>query len=377
MIPLSVPNIEGNEWQYIKECLDTNWVSSVGAYVDLFEQKVAEFTGAKYAVSTVNGTAALHVALIISKVQANDLVIVPNITFIASVNAIKYVSASPIFIDVDPADWQMDLDLLEIFLNEETTLRDNTCIEVKSQRRIRAIMPVHVLGNMLDMNRLVRLAEKYHLEIIEDASESLGSTLNGVHAGNFGKTGCFSFNGNKIITTGGGGMLVTNDEQLAVQAKHLTTQAKADKFEYVHDAIGYNYRLVNILAAMGVAQMEQLPKFVRKKQQINTFYRDYLAQVGDIQFQQVTEGVKANQWLFTILSNQQPQLIDHLTQQKIQVRPLWRPMNRLEMFTNERYYTLEDHAGKIYQKSVSLPCSTNISEKEQTQVVDAIKDFFN
>lgn len=377
MIPLSVPNIEGNEWQYIKECLDTNWVSSVGSYVDLFEQKVAEFTGAKYAVSVVNGTAALHMALVLSQVTTNDCVIVPNITFIASVNAIKYVNAFPIFIDVDANNWQIDLDLLERFLENETRVENGVCIEVASNRRIKAIMPVHVLGNMADMPRLVELADKYYLDVIEDASESLGSTLNGVHSGNFGKTGCFSFNGNKIITTGGGGMLVTNDQQLAAKAKHLTTQAKADKFEYIHDDIGYNYRLVNLLAAMGVAQMEKLPAFIEKKQQINEFYRSQLEQTGDIRFQQVTQGVNANQWLFTVLTQHQPALVEHLTKQKIQVRPLWLPMNRLDMFKEDRYYTQQDCSGTVYQQSISLPCSTNITQEELEKVVHSIKVFFN
>lgn len=377
MIPLSVPNIEGNEWQYIKECLDTNWVSSVGSYVDLFEQKVAEFTGAKYAVSVVNGTAALHMALMLSQVSTNDCVIVPNITFIASVNAIKYVDAFPIFIDIDPHDWQIDLDLLEAFLENETKIENGECIEVTSNRRIKAIMPVHVLGNMADMPRLVELAEKHHLDVIEDASESLGSTLNGVHSGNFGKTGCFSFNGNKIITTGGGGMLVTNDQQLAIKAKHLTTQAKADKFEYIHDEVGYNYRLVNLLAAMGVAQMEKLPEFIEKKQRINEFYRTQLKQIGDIQFQQVGKWVSANQWLFTILTQHQQALVETLTQQKIQVRPLWRPMNRLDMFKEDRYYTQQDFSGMVYQQSISLPCSTNITHEELEKVVHTIKVFFN
>ncbi|HAS47571.1 MAG TPA: hypothetical protein DCS93_44250 [Microscillaceae bacterium] len=377
MIPLSVPNIEGNEWQYIKECLDTNWVSSVGSYVDLFEQKVAEFTGAQYAVSTVNGTAALHIALLLSNVTQDDCVLVPNITFIASVNAIKYVNASPIFIDIDPDTWQMDLGLLEEFLENETTLQEGICTEKNSQRKIKAIMPVHVLGNMADMDHLKALAKKFHLEIIEDASEALGSYYEGTHSGNFGKFGCFSFNGNKIITTGGGGIIITDDEQLAAKAKHITTQAKADKFEYVHDHVGYNYRLVNVLAAMGVAQMENLPKFLNRKQEVNAFYREQLTNVGDIQLQEIPNKTSSNHWLFTILTSQQKPLIQHLTAHKIQVRPLWYPMNRLEMFKHERYYSRNDLSMEVYQKSISLPCSTNISEEDTAFVVKTIRDFFN
>jgi perosamine synthetase len=262
MIPLSVPNLAGNEWKYIKECLDTNWVSSVGSYVDRFELLLAEFTGAQYAVATSSGTTALHLSLLLAGVQPGDRVLVPNLTFVASANAVRHAGAEPIFVDVDAGTWQMDLDLVENYLGSE-----------QNRARVSAIMPVHVLGNMVDMKRLLALAARYELPVIEDATESLGTTLGGSAAGTFGLVGCLSFNGNKIITTGGGGMILTNDQSLAQRAKHLSTQAKADPIEFYHDEVGYNYRLVNVLAAMGVAQMEQLPGFLARKAEISAFYK--------------------------------------------------------------------------------------------------------
>ena len=262
MLLLSGPNIAGNEWKYVKDCLDTGWVSSVGAYVDQFEKMSAAFAGTKYAVATSSGTTALHICLVMMGVNENDYVITPNITFIATCNSIKYTGADPILIDADPLTWQMDLDLLEEFLENETEQRNDYCCYKKDGRRIPVVMPVHVLGNMCDMDRLMALAKKHHITVIEDSTEALGSYYKGKHAGSFGLMGTFSYNGNKIVTTGGGGMIVTDDEALAKKAKHLTTQAKSDPFEYIHDEIGYNYRLANVAAAMGVAQMEQLPVFV-------------------------------------------------------------------------------------------------------------------
>ncbi len=308
MTLLSGPNISGNEWKYVKECLDTAWVSSVGSYVNKFEEMMAAYTGTKYAVATSNGTSALHIALILSNVQRNDYVIVPNLTFIASLNAIKYTGANPILMDVNPATWQLDLNLLEDFLATKTEISNGECVHIQDGRVIRAIMPVHVLGNMCNMERMLELTAKYHLAVVEDATEALGTYYNGKHSGSFGSMGCFSYNGNKIITTGGGGMIVTDNEELAKKAKHLTTQAKSDSFEYVHDEVGYNYRLVNVLAAIGVAQMEQLPGFVQKKKEIDAYYKNELQGVGDITFQQVDDYVNANCWLFTIRTIRQKAL---------------------------------------------------------------------
>lgn len=373
MILLSGPNISGNEWKYVKECLDTAWVSSVGSYVSQFENMVAEYAGAKYGVATSSGTTALHVSLLLSDVQRDDYVIVPNITFIASLNSIKYVGANPLLIDVDPDTWQMDLNILEEFLVEKTETREGVCTLKENGKAIRAIMPVHVLGNICDMDRLVNLCEQHHLTMIEDSTEALGSYYKGKHAGSFGKFGCFSFNGNKIITCGGGGVIVTDDEALAQKAKHLTTQAKADRFEYFHDEIGYNYRLTNVAAAMGVGQMEQLPKFVERKHQIKDYYQNALSGVSDIRFQKVEADVNPNWWLFTIKTSHQRPLLEALNAQKMQSRPFWIPMNQLPMFKDDLYIQHHDMSNAIYSQCLSIPCSTDIRDEDLEAICGVIK----
>ncbi len=375
MTLLSGPNISGNEWKYVKDCLDTGWVSSVGSYVDRLEVMLAEFTGTKYAVATSNGTSALHIALMLAGVALNDYVIVPDLTFVASLNSICYTGARPILIDVNESTWQIDVDLLESFLAEECTVQNGKCI-YKDGRTIKAVMPVDVLGSMGNMEHLNRIANQYDIIIIEDATEALGSYYKGKHSGSFGLAGCFSFNGNKIITTGGGGMIVTDNEALAKKAKHLTTQAKNDPIEYLHDDVGYNYRLVNVLAAIGVAQMEQLPSFIKRKKEINQYYKEHLRGVGDIIFQQAEEGANDNCWLFTLRSKKQKHLLKALNNKGLQSRPLWVPMNRLPMFCNDIYVTNNDNAGSLYSECLSIPCSTYITIKEMDDVIAVIKDCF-
>ncbi|MBS1735203.1 MAG: LegC family aminotransferase [Bacteroidetes bacterium] len=376
MVLLSGPNLNGNELKYVTDCIVTGWVSSVGAYVDQFEKMSAEYAGTKYAVATSSGTTALHICLVMLGVGENDLIIAPNITFIATINAIKYTRASPILIDTNELSWQMDLDLLEEFLVNETEQKENNCYHKKSGKRIPVIMPVHVLGNMCDMDRLINLAKEHHLIVVEDSTEALGSNYKGKHAGSFGLLGTFSYNGNKIITTGGGGMIITNDEALAKKAKHLTTQAKSDAFEYIHDEVGYNYRLVNVAAAMGVAQMEQLPAFLKRKREIITFYKNELSNIGDIRFQQVSEEVSPNWWLPTIMTDHQPALLKALNENKLQSRPFWVPMNKLTMFRNDEYFTHKDHSDFVYKKCLSIPCSTNITDEELKRVTEVIKKEF-
>jgi perosamine synthetase len=367
MLLLSGPNMAGNEWKYVKDCLDTGWVSSVGAYVDQFEKMSAEFAGTKYAVATSSGTTALHICLVMMGVNADDYVITPNITFIATCNAIKYTGADPILIDTDAANWQMDLDLLEQFFAEETEQRNGVCYYKKDGRRIPVIC---------DMDRLMALAAKNNVTIIEDSTEALGSYYKGKHAGSFGLMGTFSYNGNKIITTGGGGMIVTNDEALAKKARHLTTQAKSDPFEYVHDEIGYNYRLVNVAAAMGVAQMEQLPGFIKRKQEVMAFYKNELQGVGDIKFQEVSADVNANCWLPTIMTEKQKDVLKILNDNKMQSRPFWVPMNQLRMFTDNIFYNKTNQSNFVYQRCLSIPCSTNITDEDLKAVCDKIKEVF-
>ncbi len=376
MLLLSGPNMGGNELKYVTDCIETGWVSSVGSYVDQFEKMSAEFAGAKYAVATSSGTTALHICLILAGVGQNDMVIAPNITFIATLNSIKYTGASPILIDTDLNSWQMDLDLLETFLTEETEQKENICYHKKTGKRIPLIMPVHVLGNICDMDRLLLLAKTHNIIVVEDSTEALGSYYKGKHAGNFGLMGTFSYNGNKIITTGGGGMIVTNDEALAKKAKHLTTQAKCDPFEYKHDEIGYNYRLVNTAAAMGVAQMEQLSKFIERKKEIIAFYKNALLGVGDIKFQEVSTDVKPNWWLPTIFTTKQKEILKALNDAKLQSRPFWVPMNQLRMFEKDIFVTKNNISNMVYNHCLSIPCSTNITDADLQNVVDKIKSVF-
>jgi len=373
-IPLSVPNIAGNEWKYVKDCLDTGWISSVGSYVTQFEEMVAGFAGAKYGVAAVNGTAALHISLLLSGVKRDDYVILPNLTFVASANSIKYLGAEPLLIDADPDLWQMDLDLLEEFLENETDEKNGELIYIKDGRRIGAIMPVHILGNMCDMDRFLAIVKKYPLPIVEDATEALGTTYKGKSAGTFSPLACFSFNGNKIISTGGGGVIVTDDEALAKHAKHLTTTAKASPDEYYHDEVGYNYRLVNVLAAIGVGQMELLPSFIKRKRECVDFYKRELAGIGDIRFQKELPGVETNGWLFTIQTDKQKQLLDHLNANKILSRRFWMPMNKLPMYRDCVYVQKKDTSDYIYNTCLSIPSSTSITDDELVIVVHEIKE---
>jgi perosamine synthetase len=381
MIPLSVPFLNGNEWKYVKDCLDTGWISSAGSYVNQFEQQVADYAGAKYGIACMNGTVGLHIAQILSGVTTDDHVIAPNITFIATLNSIKYTGASPILIDVDPKSWQMDLNLLETYLKENTLLKEVEGISYSfhksTNKRIKAIMPVHVLGNIGDMNRLQEIATAFHLDIIEDSTEALGSLFKGKHAGSFGKFGVFSFNGNKIISTGGGGVIVTNDEELAKKAKHITTQAKVSAMEYMHDEIGYNYRLVNVLAAIGVAQMEEFPILLENKKRMDQFYRSELSGIGDIEFQHVSSDVEANCWLFTFKTKYMRELLAYLNENGVQSRPFWVPMNQLEMFKKDIFVSIDNHSNQVYQTSISIPSSAGITPAEIETVVKTIKTFYS
>ena len=380
MIPLSVPNLNGNEWKYVKNCLDTGWISSAGTYVNQFEVMVADFVGAKYGIACMNGTVGLHIAQIIAGVSSSDYVLTPNVTFIATLNSIKYTGAHPILIDVCPDSWQMDLDLLEGFLMDHTELKLENgkwySYHKSDGKRVFAIMPVHVLGNMGHIDQLRRIAHKYHLVIIEDSTEALGSTYKGQHAGTFGDFGVFSFNGNKIISTGGGGVIVTDNPTYAKKARHLTTQAKVSNMDYIHDEIGYNYRLVNILAAVGVAQMEQFPELLENKKTMDAFYRAELKGVGDIVFQNIQNDVNPNCWLFTFKTRHMRALLEYLNANGVQSRPFWMPMNQLEMFKNSIYISTQNQSAKIYENCISIPSSTSISSNELLIVVKTIKNFY-
>ena len=380
MIPLSVPKIEGNESKYVLDCLNTGWISSAGSYVNQFENMVAKYAGAKYGVACMNGTVGLHIAQVLLGITKDDHVIAPNITFIATLNAIKYIGAQPILIDVDINNWQMDLGLLEQYLEQNTefkTTKSGTyCFDTTTNKRVRAIMPVHVLGNIGNMDRLLSISKKYHLDIIEDSTEALGATFKNKHAGTFGKIGVFSFNGNKIISTGGGGVIVTDDQAIAKKARHLTTQAKISAMDYIHDEIGYNYRLVNVLAAIGVAQMETFNATLQSKASMDRFYRKHLNNVGDIKFQQIPEGTHPNGWLFTFRTSKMRQLLAYLNSNGVQARPFWMPMNELEMFKKDIYITNANVSATVYDTSISIPSSTGITNKQLQTVVETIKAFY-
>jgi perosamine synthetase len=345
-IPLSAPHLSGNEWKYIKDCLDTGWVSSVGAYVTRFENDLAKAAAVPHGVATTCGTAALHVAFLVAGVKPGDEVLVSSMTFIAPVNAIRYANAVPVLVDAEAQHWQMDVRQVREFLTLGCERREGGVFNKVSGRRVAAIVPVHILGHPVDMNALMLLAEEFGLTVIEDATESLGSTYHDRPVGGLGHMGCYSFNGNKIITTGGGGMLVTSNEAWAKKARYLTTQAKDDPQEYIHHEIGYNYRLTNIQAAFGCAQMELLAGYVARRRAIQALYRAALADVPGIRFQHEAEGVQSNYWLTTVYIDRAlfgmtaRELRQKLKDAQIEARPLWQPA----------------HLSPAHQDAFKLPC---------------------
>ena len=380
MIPLSVPNINGNEWQYVKDCLDTGWISSAGAYVTKFEEAIQNYTGVKYAIACMNGTAGLQVSLNLAGVSSDDIVIAPNLTFVATLNAITYSGAEIALIDVCEDSWQMDIDLLQNWLKTNTTTKvvneKPVTTEITSGKKIGAIMPVYVLGGFIDIDKLLEISATYGIPLIEDSTEALGSFKNGKHAGTFGLTGVLSFNGNKIISTGGGGIILTNDADIAKRAKHITTTAKTDPLDYFHDEVGYNYRLVNVLAAIGVAQMEYFESILKRKKEMDTLYRRELNGVGDVKFQENDPDSDPNCWLFTFRTKKMRELLNHLNNNKIQSRPFWTPMNNLPMYKELTYITKEDISNKIFKECISIPSSSNLTIDDQLKVISEIKKFY-
>jgi perosamine synthetase len=376
-IPLSVPEIRGNEWEYVKDCLDSGWVSSVGSYVERFERMVAAQAGTRYAVATVNGTSALHISLLVAGVRPDDEVLVSTLTFIAPVNAIRYAGAWPVFIDAEPTYWQMDPERVLNFIEHDCEWIHNELRNRHTGRRVSAIVPVHILGHPVDMEPILTIARKYDLKVIEDSTEALGSTYRGKSPGSCGDVGCFSFNGNKIITTGGGGMIVTDREDWAKKAKYLTTQAKDDPIEYIHGEIGFNYRLTNVLAAIGCAQMEQLESYIAKKRSIAARYQQGLARIAGLTPMRNASWAESTYWMYTILVDpiefgmDARQLLRILEAQKIQTRPLWQPIHLSPAHAAEISQSLpvaEDLAGH----ALSLPCSVNLSDSDQDRVIAAI-----
>jgi perosamine synthetase len=376
-VPLAVPEIRGNEWRYVKECLDSSWVSSVGSYVDRFEQMVAQQSGTRFAVATVNGTSALHISLLLAGVEAGDEVLVSTLTFIAPVNAIRYVGAWPVFIDAEPIYWQMDPTRVVEFLERECLWKEGALYNRHTGRRVKAIIPVHVLGHPVDVDPIIEAAKRFNLRVIEDATEGLGATYKGHPLGSSGDMACFSFNGNKIITTGGGGMLVTDNEEWAQRARYLTTQAKDDPVEYVHGEVGYNYRLTNLLAAVGCAQMEQLPSYVAAKRRIAARYTEALSAIPGLSPMKNAPWAASTFWMYTVLVEEEEfgidsrQLMRLLAVQQIQSRPLWQPIHRSPAHRLKEPVVMPV-ADLLARKGLSLPCSVGLSESEQDKVIEAL-----
>lgn len=373
-IPLCEPSIGHNEWEYVKECLDTAWVSSGGAFVDRFERAVAQYVRAKHAVATVNGTAALHIALLVAGVRPDEEVLVSTLTFIAPVNAIRYVGAWPVFVDARESDWQMDPDRVAAFLHEGCERREGLIVNRTTGRRISAILPVHILGHPVDMDPILDVAREFGLPVIEDSTEALGVRYRGLAAGRLGQIACFSFNGNKIVTTGGGGMIVTDDDAWASRARYLTTQAKDHPVEYVHGAVGYNYRLTNIQAALGVAQMEQLDEYVEAKRRVAAAYDEALAGAPGIAPLREPAGSFSTFWMYTVRVDASRfglgsrELLRRLKEKGIQTRPLWQPIH---LSTPHRSEPPADCpvAEALHSEALSLPCSVGLSPENQGTVI--------
>lgn len=336
--PLSVPKFIGNEKKYLEECIDTTFVSSVGKFVDRFEEDMAKYTGAKKAVVCVSGTNALHMSLILVGVERDDEVLTQALTFIATCNALSYIGAHTVFIDVDRSTMGLSPDAMKEWLVNNSEIRNGQCYNKNSGRRVKACIPMHTFGHSVRIEEIAAICNEYHIELVEDAAESIGSTYKGQHTGTFGKVGVLSFNGNKTITTGGGGMMLFQDETLATQAKHITTQAKVlHRWEFRHDHIGYNYRMPNINAALGCAQLENLDKYIESKRQVAAEYEEFFKNIDDIEFFVDTPNTFSNYWLNAVIMKDKEAQLDFLQQTNdngVMTRPIWELMNRLPMFDN-------------------------------------------
>lgn len=380
-IPLSVPNFKGNELKYVTHAVETEWVSTGGPYINEFEEKIAEYTKCKGAVSCQNGTAGLHTAFVVCDVTKDDEVIVPTLTFIAAVNPVRYVGAEPIFMDCDDS-LTMDIDKLRAFCEKECIFQNNKLINKTTKKHIKAILVVHVFGNIADMSSIMDIAHTFNLKVIEDATEAIGTyyvsgKYKGKHAGTIGDIGVYSFNGNKIMTTGGGGMIVSNNEDLLSRAKHLTTQAKSDELYYTHDEIGFNYRMTNLQAALGLAQLEQLEDFIITKKRNYDYYKKELNNVDGLKILNFKEDIRPNYWFYGLYIEDsfklnRDELISYLASHKIQTRPIWGLINEQAPYLNALGYEIEK--AKDYLKHVvNIPCSSNLSVEDVSIVIECLK----
>lgn len=382
MIPLSVPSIKGNAWKYVKECLDTGWVSSAGAYVDRLEREICAFTGAQYAVACASGTAALHLALLAAGVQPGDEVIIPSLTFIAPVNTIRYVQAEPVFMDSD-AYYNLDVEKTIRFLETETVQKKGFCYNKQSGRRISAIIPVHLYGNAVNLELLAPQCKERNIRLIEDATESLGTryisgAYAGKHAGAIGDLGCYSFNGNKIITSGGGGVVVCNDEQLAKRVRYLSTQAKDDPLRYIHNEVGYNYRLTNIQAALGVAQLELLNDYLPVKKEHYLFYQRAINEIPGLHLAETPPYAESNYWFYclqtdaAVYGKDRETLMALFSAEQIQTRPIWYPSHWQKPYKHNQAYEITK-AVELWEQTLNIPCSVELTGNEMTRVIEVLR----
>ena len=358
-IPLHEPRFLGNEKKYLNECIDSTFVSSVGKFVDRFEEEIAKYTGAKYAVATINGTSALHISLLISGVESGHEVITQPLTFVGTCNAISYCNATPVFVDVDKDTMGMSPVALESFLKANAIVKNQQCVNKSTGNIIKACVPMHTFGHPCRIDEIQRICQQWHITLIEDSAESLGGFYNGQHTGTFGELGVISFNGNKIITSGGGGCILTNNEELAKKAKHITTTAKEPhKWEYTHDMVGYNYRMPNLNAALIVAQLEQLNGFLKSKRLLAKSYEKFF-KGSDTQFVSEPENSKSNYWLNSIVLKDKDQrnlFLDETNSQGIMTRPIWTLMNTLPMFKKSQCGNLTN-AEWLEERVVNIPSS--------------------
>jgi perosamine synthetase len=362
---LHEPSFEGNEWIYLKECLDSTFVSSIGKFVDQFESELAIYTGAKYAVTVTNGTAALHIALLLAGVEPKDEVLIPALTFVATANAVSYCNATPHFVDSEENTLGIDAFKLRHYLEKVSFQKNGYCVNKQTGNVIRALLPMHTFGHPSDLSALVTLANEYNLVLVEDAAESLGSFYKGQHTGTFGLIGALSFNGNKTITTGGGGAVLTNDEAIARRAKHLTTTAKLPhKWEFIHDEIGFNYRMPNINAALGCAQLEQLPAKVASKRKLHDLYKDAFSKFEQIELFNEPEDTQSNYWLQAILISKEieylrDEILFETNNAGYMTRPVWGLLNELTQFKNCPSMNL-DGAKDLANRVINIPSSPGL-----------------
>ena len=362
-VPLSVPKFIGNEKKYLDDCIDTTFVSSVGQYVDRFEKDMAAYTGAKRAVVCVSGTNALHMSMMLAGVERDDEVLTQALTFIATCNAIAYIGAHPVFLDVDRSTMGLSPDAVKEWLAKNAEIRSGQCYNKATNRRVKACVPMHTFGHPVRIEKLAAICAEWHIELVEDAAESIGSKYKGIHTGLFGKVGALSFNGNKTITTGGGGMLLFMDEELGALAKHLTTQAKVPhRWEFRHDHIGYNYRMPNINAALGCAQLEHLDEFIADKRETAKAYAEFFKNVDGIEFFTEPENSFSNYWLNVVIlpdHDKQIEFLQETNDNGVMTRPIWELMNRLPMFEHCQHDDLKNTIW-FADRVVNIPSSVKL-----------------